>query len=182
LGTSDLLALISAIAAILAALFAAFAWSVSKKTLVHQTLLDLQKEYRSPQMLFAVEKLRDFYREYGPEKFVDKYEEIRREEQNWVLKLDKNQQIEAVQNTLHNQRRLVSHFYQQLATLYINRVLPKDIVYKSWSEADLRIIPEVLIPIENRLREVLHNPPLEPLNENSPLLILYKDSIKIPIS
>jgi len=84
--------------------------------------------------------------------------------------------IKVVQNTLHYQRRLVSHFYQHLAALYVNKILTKDIVYKNWSEADLRIIPEIIIPIENKLREVLHKPPLGPLEDNCHLLVLYRDS------
>lgn len=149
---------------------------LQKRTLIHQSLLSLQKDYRSPQMLYAVRTLRDFYREHGTEKFVEKYEKIREEERKWILTIDRLKRIEAEQTTLHYQRRLVSHFYNQLATLYINDVLPKDIIYRNWSEADLRIIPEILIPIENKLGEVLYKPPLAPLDENSSLMILYRGS------
>lgn len=149
---------------------------LQKRILMHQSLLYLQKDYLLPQMFYAVRTLWEFYREYGKEKFVVKYEEIRDEERRWILSMDKQKRIEAEQTTLHYQRRLVSQFYNQLATLYINGVLPKDIVYANWAEADLRIIPEVLVPIENKLREVLHEPPLGPLDENCSLLVLYRDS------
>lgn len=174
---SDLIALISAITAIAAVVLAASSWKLANKTLVHQTLVDLQKEYRSTQMLYAIKTLWDFYNENGQDKFVEKYEEIRCEEQKMVSSLEKQKQIEAEQSTLHNQRRIVSHFYQQLANLYVNKVLTKDVVYRSWSEADLRIIPQVIVPIENNLRKVLHKPPLgRPLDENHSLLVLYRDS------
>jgi hypothetical protein len=149
---------------------------LQKRILIHQSLLSLQKDYLSPQMLYAVSTLWDFYREHGKEKFIEKYEKIRAEERKWILARDKEKWIEAVQTTLHYQRRLVSQFYNQLATLYINDVLPKNIVYGNWSEADLRIIPEILIPIENKLREALHQPPLPPLDENSSLMVLYRGS------
>jgi hypothetical protein len=149
---------------------------LQKKILIHQSLLNLQKDYLSPQMLYAIGTLWDFYREYGREKFIERYEEIREEEHKWVLSIDKQKRIETEQTTLHFQRRLVPQFYNQLATLYVNKVLPKDIIYTNWSEADLRIIPEILIPIENKLREVLHKPPLSPLGENSGLMVLYRDS------
>lgn len=149
---------------------------VQKTILIHQSLLHLQKEYLSPHMLLAIRTLWDFYRQYGRENFVEKYMEIRAEEHEWILSLDKQKRIEAEQATLHYQRRLVSQFYTQLATLYVNKVLPKDILFKAWSEADLRIIPDILIPIENKLREVLHRPPVPLLDENSNLMALYKDS------
>lgn len=149
---------------------------LQRKALMHQSLLFLQQKYLSPEMLYAVGTLWDFYREYGKERFVKKYEEIRKEEQIWVTSIDKQKRIEAEQSTLHYQRRLVSQFYNQLATLDVNGVLPKDIVYRNWSEADLRIIPEILIPIENKLREVLHQPSLPPLDENSSLMVLYRGS------
>lgn len=173
---SNFIVLISAIAAAVSALFAAFVWGIAKRTMIHQVLLDVQKDYRSPQMLYAVRTCWEFYGKQGRKKFVEKYEEIRNEEQRWILSLDKQKRIEAEQSTLHYQRRLVSHFYQHLASLYVNKILPKKIVYSIWSETDLRIIPEVLIPIENKLREVLHTPPLEPLDESCSLSVLYRES------
>ena len=174
--SSNVIALISAIAATASTLFAGCVWWIVKRTMIHQALLDVQKDYRSPQMQYAVRTLWQFYKEHGKEKLVEKYEEIRDEEQIWILSLDKQERVEAEQSTLHYQRRLVSHFYQHLTALYVNKILPKDIVFSIWSEADLRIIPEILIPIENKLREVLHIPPLGPLDENCSLLVLYKDS------
>jgi hypothetical protein len=176
MNTLDVIAFISAIAAIASALFARCVWRIVKKTMIHQALLDVQKDYRSAQMLYAVKTLWQFYEEHGKQKIVKEYEEIRVEEQKRISLLDKQKRIEAEQSTLHYQKRLVSHFYQHLAALYVNKILPKDIVFSIWSEADLKIIPDILIPIENKLREVLHKPPIEPLNENCNLLVLYRDS------
>ena len=145
---------------------------------MHQALFNLLKDYRSPQMLYAIISLNEFYDKYGKEKFVKEYERIRKKESNQILRQDKEKKIEAMQTTLHYQRRLVSHFYNMLATFYINGVLPKDIVYANWTEADLRIIPEILVPIENKLRAVIFDPPLEPLDMNCSLLVLYNNSIK----
>lgn len=167
---------IAATAAIVSAVFVCFYWRVAKRAMIHQALLDVQKDYRSPQMLYAVRTLWQFYREHGKGKFVEKYEEIRRSEEQWISTLDKQKRLEAEQTTLHYLRRLVSHFYQHLAALYVNGILPKAAVYEGWSEADLRIIPEILVPIENDLLKALHTPPLEPLDENCSLLVLYRDS------
>ena len=177
--TSDVILLISAIAAIAAiasALFAGGVWKIVKRTMIHQALLDVQKDYRSPQMQYAVRTLWDFYREHGEDMFVEEYEKIRKEEDKWVSDQEKHTRIEFEQATLHYQRRLVSQFYKHLAALRVNEILSKGIVYSNWSEADLRIIPAILVPIENKLYKVLYKPPLEPLNENCNLLVLYRDS------
>lgn len=175
-GSASIFNMLMAMAAIGSAIFAGCVWRIVKKTMIHQALLDVQKDYRSPQMLYAVRTLWEFHKTHGKQKLVEKYEETRRREEEWVSGLNQEKRIEAEQSTLHCQRRLVSHFYEHLAALYVNRIIPKGVVYKIWSEPDLRIIPDVLIPIENQLRKVLYTPPLGPLDENCNLLILYRDS------
>jgi hypothetical protein len=174
---SVLFAGISAIVATVSLVIAFFVWRVAKRTMTHQALIDVHKDYRSPEMLYAVDILWNFSRKHGKDNLVQEYENIRAKEKQKILNIDNHEEREkAVRNSLHYHRRLVSHFYQHLAALYVNNILTKDIVYKNWSEADLRIIPEVLIPIENKLREVLHKPPLGPLDLNCALLVLYRDS------
>jgi len=172
-GTAYIFNIIMAIAALASAIFAAFVCLIVKKTLIHQALLDIHRDYRSHQIQYAIGILWQFY-EDNKKTFVDKYDKIRSEEKEWISRLDKQQRIEAQKVTLHYQRKLVTDFYQHLANLYLNRVLPKKMIYKAWTEADLRIIPEVLIPIENKLREVLHG--LGPIEEDCELLILYRGS------
>ncbi len=172
----NIIALVSVITAIASALFAGRVWWIAKRTMIHQALLEVQKDYRTPQMQYAVRTLWDFYREHGKDKFVEEYDNRRKKEDKWVSDQEKQKRTESEKSTLHYQRRLVSHFYQHLAALYINKILPKDIVYSIWSEVDLRIIPEIIIPIENKLREVLFEKPVEPLDNNCSLMILYRKS------
>ena len=146
----------------------------TQKTMLHHVLEDIHKDYRSPEMHSAVITLRHFYKKHR-ETFVDKYEEIRKEDEKRMSSLDEEKRIEA-ERTLHYQRRLVSIFYRHLAALYVDKILPKSIIFREWAESDLRIIPEIIVPIENKLREVLHTPPLPALDENCPLLVLYRDS------
>lgn len=174
MSVSNVITVISVIVAIASALFVYAYWRIAKKTMIHQALLDVQKDYRSPQMLYAVRTLWQFYREYGKERLIEEYEKIRKSEEQWISNLDKQKRIEAEQSTLHYQRRLVSHFYQHLAALYVNGILSKDIVYSNWPEENLRIIPEILIPIEDKLYEVFYS--LGPLDKNCNLLVLYRDS------
>jgi hypothetical protein len=170
---SDIIAISIAFAA---AVFAGLAWWNARQTMRHHLISELRKDYLSPQLHHAVKTLWQFYEECG-ENFVEKYEEKRKEEEEWLSNLNRLEMIKAEQSTLHYQRRLLSHFYQYVATLYLDKILPKGIVFKTWSESDLRIIPEVIVPIENKLREVLHTPPLPPLDEkNYSPLVLYRDS------
>ncbi|NIN52867.1 MAG: hypothetical protein GTN80_07255 [Nitrososphaeria archaeon] len=153
---------------------------VMKNTLFHHILEDIQKEYRSPRMLLAVKSLWDFYRKYGEDKpedeFVGEYKKRCDKDDKWVLFQKKNKRFEFVEATLHNQRRLVSHFYQHLAVLKEKKILPEDLIYSKWSEADLRIIPKILFPIENYLRAKIHEPKLEPLDKECSLMKLYEHS------
>ena len=59
--------------------------------------------------------------------------------------------VDFIKTTLHHKRRVVSHFYLHLANLYVNKILPKDVLYVGWSRGDLAIIPDILLPIELKL-------------------------------
>ncbi len=170
------ISVLGAITAIISVVISVFSWRVSKSTLTHQMLIDLQKEYRSAEMLFAVRTLWEFYREHGKEKLVQAYEQCREQDRQMVSRLSGTQKLDAEKMTLHYQRRLVSHFYAMLANLYRSNVLPEQLLFEHWSQAGLRIIPDILVPIENNLRQVLSYPSLPPLDANSALLILYAAS------
>lgn len=167
---------IMVVAAVASAIFAGTVWLTARKAMLHQALLDVQRNYRSGEMQYAIRTLWDFYKKEGKKNFVEKYEAIRREDEQRISALPPEDRLRAEQATLHYQRRLVSHFYQHLASLHINGVLSRKILYTGWSERDLRIIPEVIVPIESRLPRELSGSP--PLDENSPLIILYRDSKK----
>ena len=144
------MSVVALVIAVVAAMFAGLAWWNAKKTTLHHILEDIRKDYRSPEMYHAVKTLWQFYRECedNHENFVEKYDELRKIDENRISGLEERQRVEAEQTTLHYQRRLVSHFYQYVAALRANGVLPKGIVYKTWTEENLRIIPNIIIPIE----------------------------------
>lgn len=187
----DPITVISALAAIIAALVTYSLYRITRRNLIYQVLVRLQMEYRSPEMQYAVMTLWDFYNECKKEaqkekifKEVEKklqweYKEKYREEKE-RLKKQKEKPIEALKTTLDHQRRLVSQFYNHLATLYVNKILPPHIIFATWSEKDLSIIPKIIIPMENKLLEILHKDPREPqpppLDESSKLYQLYIDS------
>lgn len=169
---------IAVFAAVFSAVFAGFsaivaraALSGTKKALLHEAILNLFKDYRSFEMFYAIKELSEFY-DIHKDKLVDEYMKKYNEDKKSFLRLSGNVRREGEQNSLHYLRRLVSHFYQELGALYINEIFPKKIITDTWSVGELRIIPEILIPIENKLRKDLHN--LKPLKDGDPLIELNK--------
>jgi len=173
---------IAIIIALLAAAFAGLSWWNARQTTFHHVLADIRKDYLSPQMGYAVKTLWQFYNDCKKdgEDFVEKYCRILKEDKSRLSSLEEQQRVEAERSTLHYQRRLVSHFYQYVAALYANnKRLLRGIVFRTWTEKDLRIIPNIIIPIEIKLREVIQTPPLQPFDENAldkkdSLLVLYR--------
>jgi len=166
----------------LAVIFTGLIWWNARQATFYRLLADIRKDYLSPQMHYAVKTLWQFYREHQ-ENFVERYEEIRQEDEKRISSLEERQRVEAEQSTLHYQRRLVSHFYQYVAALYANnKRLLRGIIFKTWTEEDLRIIPNIIIPIEIKLGQVIQTPPRQPVDEHnlldslSALYRLYKDS------
>ena len=124
-----------------------------RKTMLHQVIRDILMEYRSAEMMIAVQSLWTFYRKH-PNNFVEVYVRTKEQDEQSNALLPIPQRIEAERFTLHYFRRLVSQYYAMLAVLYTNNIFPKDILYSYWSEGDLRIIPNILIPIEKKLAEM----------------------------
>ncbi|MEA2074356.1 MAG: hypothetical protein U9O85_01265 [Euryarchaeota archaeon] len=174
-----LIAVISAIGAIGAALVTYYLYTITKRNLVYQVLVKLQIEYRSPEMLYAIRTLWDFYRddcnedeETLMEKYGEKYDEEKRTLQKMRGKPEEKN-MEFVKTTLHHQRRLVQMFYEHLATLTTNDIIPKKIVFEIWTEEMLSIVPKIILPMAKKLAEKTDtNPP----DENSKLYQLYIDS------
>ena len=179
----NLISAISLVVAIFALGISCYLYVVTRRNLVYQVLVNLQMEYRSPEMLYAVSTLWRFYREECREDkkaLVINYKGYYCSEQSWVDGFDKLKRIEALKTTLDYQRKLVSHFYHHLATLYANKILSPHIIFATWSEKELNIIPKIIIPMENKLAEILHEyskePLPPPLDESSKLYQLYIDS------
>jgi hypothetical protein len=125
---------------------------------IHQVLVDILMDYRSPEMLLAVRTLWDLWRS-DRDGFVERYETQRKREADAIAALPPEKRLEAERASLHFHRRLVSQFYSFVAGLYELGIIPKRILYTHWGEADLRIIPQILLPIEERLGEALGTSP-----------------------
>jgi hypothetical protein len=110
-------------------------------------LLQVLEDFRSAEMMLAVVTLWRFRNDHG-DGFVQVYLDTWRKDDERIARLPGEQQVEAMRATLHYRRRIVKEFYNSLASLYELKVIPGKVIYTYWSAAELRIIPEVLIPLE----------------------------------
>jgi hypothetical protein len=114
---------------------------------LHQVLMAARRDYGSAEMMLALVTLWRFRQQHG-DQFVQVYLDTWRRDEERIALLPPSEQVAAVRGTLHFHRRLVKEFYNSLAGLYELHVLPKEMLCTYWSEAELRIIPEILIPLE----------------------------------
>jgi hypothetical protein len=114
---------------------------------LHQVLINSRQQYGSAEMMLALVTLWKFRREHG-DAFVRVYLDRWRADEDRIVQLPPGEQLEAMRGTLHYHRRIVKEFYNSLAGLYELELLPKATLYNYWSEAELAIIPEILIPLE----------------------------------
>jgi len=121
---------------------------------VHQVLIDMLRDYRSCEMLHAVNSLWRLRQQHG-DQFVQFYMRQWHEDDERIAQLPAAEQLEAMRATLHYRRRSVKDFFNLLAGLYELGVFPKEILYTYWSEAELKIIPEILIPLETAVAKEL---------------------------
>ena len=113
----------------------------SRKTVGVKTLHDLRKEYEEEDMKLAVVNLHRLYRiasQKEKDVFVETYNHI----------VESQREKHHGQSDLDNNRKLFSHFYQKLSTYYCENIIYDKILFPSWSRPDLKILGEVVLPIE----------------------------------
>jgi hypothetical protein len=138
-------------------------------------LFDVLRDYQAAEMTLALVTLWNFRREHG-DRFVEVYLETWRRDETNIAVRPAAEQVDAMRATVHYRRRMVKEFYNLLAGLYELKVLPKEVIYTYWSEAELRIIPAVLIPLETAVaRDLRVEKELGPWFQR--LQRLYDDSL-----
>lgn len=128
----------------------------TKKNLLHQALLNVQREYSSAEMLFAVQKLWQIYEGAGKDeaKLVNHYEKQLAEARDKIGTAEvREKDVSAVvKASLHYQRRIVSQFYSHLAILHEQDIIPEHIIFDIWNPWDLDIINKIIFPLDSFLR------------------------------
>lgn len=100
-----------------------------------------------------------------------------------MKEIELKDRIEFSKNAFDYQRRLVTHFYAHLADLYRVKILSKEDIFDYWDWYKLRIIPNIIIPLDEGLNEILksrerkvYKP--EKIEEINAMTKLHNDSIE----
>lgn len=138
------------------------AYRNTKKSQRAQMIAGIFERYSSTEIGEAVKALWDLWRQCGgnendfrnskvQEEFVRKYCEA------YSNNSDGSNSNGAYTDSLHNQRRIVSNFYQRMAFVCHHDRATRKLFYKLWTKRDLEIIPEIIEPIEMfGLQQELH--------------------------
>ena len=130
---------------------------VAESALVYRVLVNVLTEYRSAEMFVAGRSLWRFARAHK-EDVAAAYKLQRLKDAAQIDGMDPLLRLDFERTTIHYQRRLVSQFYALLAGLHEQGLPHRKIIYSHWTEADLRIIPQVLVPTEETLLDALGSP------------------------
>lgn len=127
-------------------LIALLVWRNSKKTLSAQLYLGFVNEYKSKEMLAAIEGLRKFERECtkAGECPDATYEKKKCDLLESLETIEDDLYLNAIENSLHHQRRLVACFYHAIYVAAKNRMILKRDLFGFWSSGALEIIPDIL--------------------------------------
>ncbi len=157
--------------AFFAAVAAAGSFFVALRGLRYNAFVELMRDYAQKDMAWAVEKLREFWRE----KCNRNKDEVYAQFYAGLTSQDAKEKQKA--KRLSRYRRRVSHFYQRMAELYVMGVLPGNDLYRHWRTKDLTIIPDIIIPMEDALASSYDKKPERKKSEElEHLKILYKES------
>lgn len=158
----------SCLTAIASAIYARQTVKKSKEGLTYHHLTKLMEDYEQPEMRKEVKKL-----------WKDKlgYES---NDLNIAIEYAKClKSPDGLSNENVDKRcRKVSFFYQRMAALYEGGLLPGNVLYRIWAKEDLKIIPDIIIPLEKELYKNLNEGKDPPEHHYDHLEKLYRDSLK----
>ena len=83
-----------------------------------------------------------------------------------MVSMAAEEKLEYQRYSLHNQRRIMSSFYRSLAILIQQNLVPREAVFRSWGKDDVKIVGEIIIPIEIKITSEYGGailPPTDPL-------------------
>lgn len=153
---------LSMLVAAMSALYARQALQRSREALMYEVLTHIASDYRSLEMFVAVKSLWRFKREH-PTNIAEAYNERRLKDAAHVESLTVEERTEYEGTTVHYQRRLVSHFYSLLASLHERGLPEQGAVYALWTKDDLKIIPEVILPLEQTVSAGIESQAVSPV-------------------
>ena len=176
----DRLKVVTILISLVSAFVAWLVWYISKRRMIHTFLMDVERRYNSLEIFCAVKTLWDFYRDNDKTKLVEVFAQVYDKDETTFSNIAKEEKMLFLQNTLNYQRRIVTHFYTNLAVLYRCKIFSGKLVYKKWTQDDLEIIPRILAPLDNWMRKKVYTfgRDVKLLDKKSDLLVLYNNSIR----
>jgi hypothetical protein len=94
----------------------------------------------------------DINKDEVKKKLQEKYLDVYNKEKKLLNVIrDFGNPIKYLEKTLDHQRRLVSQFYNHLAAVYVNQIVSIDVILDVWYKSDLRIIEDIIIPMDEVL-------------------------------
>lgn len=164
------------IISIIAFLVSYYAVTISRRNLYHQALIDIQKDYRSSEMMSALDVIWDFYRECNNKKndvdYLKEQYETRVNEERERIYNPKSKNPMKVEEGLNYKRRLITHFYIHLASIYKHRILPRKMIFDWWTPFDFEIFNKLIIPLQQKASEHPGTPKKETKFALEPLIEL----------
>lgn len=136
------IAFVSCVVALISCVIAGAVFLFTRMALRYQILAQLMRDYADPAMGEHVKTLHETCRPY---------------KSDWSgLETKLKTDVSDFKKNLNKARRPVSHFYQRLAVLYkhswwFGKCFFGKIIFVLWSERDLRIIPDIIMPLETAL-------------------------------
>ena len=149
------------------------AGQIAEASLRFQVLLPALFEYRSAEMLVAIRSLWDFARAHQND-VAEAYRAQRESDHQQLANLRGDDHLNYLRGTLDFHRRQVSQFYGFLTSVYDEGGLQRKWIYTHWNRSDLKIIPEVIVPMEIALGQAIGSPASQTILDR--MLNLYKDS------
>ena len=133
-----------------ALVFSESATRTADASLRFQVLVPALAEYRSARMFVAIRHLWDFYK-VNPSTLVERFQWQYEADRKAEEKLEGDELLAHVEVSLDFHRRQVTHFYNMLTSVYDEGGLQRKWLYTYWHRRELRIIPDILVPIERAL-------------------------------
>lgn len=147
--TSTVFAAVAAGAAVFAAIYIKRSWretqrtwQTAKDTQSYQIMLEFMREYGKKEFGDALREVHEFYRNHDKDlgKMVKGFKQVCKNSSG-----DKNIPIDRA-------RRTVSSYYQRLACMYVNNVLPKSLISDFWEKEDLVPIIEIVLALDTKAK------------------------------
>lgn len=127
-----------------------------------QNFFEQTQRHASLEIFLATRRLWQHYRKFPGGQFLDQYITVMKQEQQQASEMNLALRADFERTTLHYQRKQLTQFWRGLAFLLKQDLIPREDAYKWWQSADVAIVTDVLIPIENKLADSIPTPRFDP--------------------